>query len=320
MFSGAASFIKQRHPRLYPYLKGLALLLRSARHQFSYCRYLLVLFLKTGQFREHKSRLNGFVLFGDKDHLSAAFYASKENAKRVLSEHDVIERFLPPNPLILDIGAHVGARSLLFSRVRNAQVWAIEPVRDNYDLLVKNIERNAAKNITPFHIGMSDKRGTAFFGTPTRKQGWRYRIAGGTDHALKSLYAKPAMENGQIVNGEFTSIETIDDFMAERGLDRIDFIKIDTEGHDLHVLKGAQGTIEKYAPVIEIEVIDYILQLAGLTVEDVTSYIESLNLYTAYYFEPDSRDVRKIRDGNCPKAVDLLLVPRRNPRAPEQPI
>lgn len=55
-------------------------------------------------------------------------------------------------------------------------------------------------------------------------------------------------------NPTTVQLTTVDDFVAEARLDRLDFIKIDAEGSDFEVLKGARRTVERFRPTILLEI------------------------------------------------------------------
>ena len=57
------------------------------------------------------------------------------------------------NPVILDIGAHIGMASIYFSKIKGARIFAFEPCKKNYKYLVKNTKR--LKNIKTFNYGIS---------------------------------------------------------------------------------------------------------------------------------------------------------------------
>lgn len=281
-------------------------------NKIDYFFYLIELFFKTGQIKNYEANFNDFKIFGDKYHLIPFIISNNKKNLDWNNKINILKYLLPKNPVIVDVGANVGVVSLLYSNIKGSLVYAIEPISSNYNLLLKNINYNKSNNIKPFRIGMSDKNDVVFFGNPTKKQGWRYSFSDSKDKAFSSIYAEKVIKKGKIVNGEYCEIETLDKFIEDNKIEKVNFIKIDTEGHDLYVLKGALTTIRKYIPIIQIEVIDYILQVAGKKVPEVIHYIRSLELYQIYYFVDNSRKLREIKGNIYPKGADLLLLPLEN--------
>lgn len=145
--------------------------------------------------------------------------------------------------VVLDCGANVGYYSVLFSQLaRDGRVYSFEPTA-TYDLLVANLEHNECGNVEPLRVGLGRETGV--------KQEGIFRIWG----------QEPDVEEFQ-----FTSV---DDFVVERGLERLDCIKIDVDSYDFEVLQGAEKTLERLNPWILIEV-NYALRKRG--VEEATVY------------------------------------------------
>jgi len=74
----------------------------------------------------------------------------------------LIEKLAREGKIIIDIGAHIGKYSIIASKINpNAKIYAIEPEKDNFNLLNKNIKLNKVKNIFPIKVALSDKKGVA---------------------------------------------------------------------------------------------------------------------------------------------------------------
>ena len=251
-------------------------------------------------------KINGFLITGDKLHLGGI-----NNTKGLNNGFKIIKKYLPEKPVVIDVGAYIGSYSLKYSAIPDSTIYSIEPLKSNFELLLKNVQYNKISNIKCFQIGVSDTNGKAFFGNPTREQGWRYRFEDAEDKAFNSIYANKVMNESNVINGEECEIVTLDDFIDKNDIKKVDFIKIDAEGHDLNVLKGANKTILKHKPILQVEAIDYILQLAGLTVDDLINYIKTLDLYDIYYFTKNSRSIKKVEGKNYPRGMNLLLIPKK---------
>lgn len=142
---------------------------------------------------------------------------------------------------VFDIGASVGRMSLLFHNIfPQAAIHAFEPSGQSFEQLQK-VARGRAR-IKPVHKAMSSAPGEADLFIQK-------------NHGFNSL--KEGNNNPDPVNGNISeriSITTIDIYCAENGIDYIDFIKSDTEGLDVEVLKGADRMLrEKKIKYIYVE-------------------------------------------------------------------
>jgi len=138
---------------------------------------------------------------------------------------DIVEPAI--GEVVLDIGASVGDTSLWFSKKvgSTGKVYAFEPEPKNFQILLGNIEQNNVKNVTPLNIGLSDREG-------------RMKIVSG---GSASFLAESEGE------AEVT-VTTIDEFVRDNKLPKVDFIKMDVEGHEMNVLRGANETMRAFKP------------------------------------------------------------------------
>lgn len=184
---------------------------------------------------------------------------------------DLIDRLVKPGSTVLDVGAHYGIYSLLASR-KAARVYAFEPVRENYEILRRNVSDNGLKNITAFNEAISDEDGSAEFNIP-----WASDSAGFYEHpnaeSIKKVTVKTARIDSQITE------------------QNISFIKIDTEGHELHVLDGLRETLRnnKQATML-IELNPECLENAGSSAEGLIEKIISLG-YDVFALHEATRDM-----------------------------
>jgi FkbM family methyltransferase len=155
---------------------------------------------------------------------------------------DEVKRvYLQPKPgdVVIDAGAHYGFYSLLASRLVEDKglVLSFEPAPINYQRLLTNIKINNACNVKAFKMALGDKDGRAklFLSKAT-----------GT-HSIITPKISEKYEN--TVNVRMRKIDTM---VQELVLKRVDLIKIDTEGAELMILKGARQTLTKFKPKLTI--------------------------------------------------------------------
>jgi FkbM family methyltransferase len=150
------------------------------------------------------------------------------------------------NDVFVDVGAHIGSYAIPIAK--NAQkVIAFEPNKDSFDLLTKNIALNHLTNIEAHNIAVSKKRGAVSF-----------------IYGHESIYSM-IMDSDQGTNVEVTEnakpnnnnihlVNTTDLDSALSKEDRVDWIKIDVEGHEVDALEGTIQTIRIHKPKIIIEI------------------------------------------------------------------
>lgn len=125
-----------------------------------------------------------------------------------------------------NVGAHVGLYSLLLAPVF-ARVHCFEPAQDSFGLLVRNVAINNLSHVEVHQQAVSDSHGYATL------------LVDGPFSGTARLSAEHNGES-RVVTVETT---TIDDVLDP--LETLTFLKIDTEGHELEVLRGARRTLER---------------------------------------------------------------------------
>jgi FkbM family methyltransferase len=169
----------------------------------------------------------------------------------------VLQRWVTPEAVVFDVGGHAGQFAKLFAKMaRRGQVYSFEPGGYPRSILRLAIAANRLGNITIVSKGLGDQSGTLTLNTPLKPGGVR-RF--GVAHLGQHAETQPAKT-------EVVPITTIDLFAAERGIERLDFIKLDVEGWELRVLSGGAETSESRRPAMLIELVDAHLARAGDTV------------------------------------------------------
>jgi len=133
--------------------------------------------------------------------------------------------------IVFDIGAYIGDTALWFSKAVGPQgkVYAFEPEPSNFERLKANLKHNKVTNVIPLRLALSENEG-------------EMQIAGGEGC---SEITEAAGDNSVMVT-------TVDKFVETNKLPRVDFIKMDVEGHELKVLAGARETIKNFKPSLAL--------------------------------------------------------------------
>jgi FkbM family methyltransferase len=150
------------------------------------------------------------------------------------SEQDLFRQGIRPGWFVVDAGASVGAHTLVFSRSvgRAGHVVAFEPQRGLFQVLCGNMALNSITNVECRHEALGEKAGQ--IRVPPLDYGQEANISGlvlGGDR------------------GDEVPVITIDSL----NLPRCDFLKIDVEGMELAVLRGARQTIRERRPILYLD-------------------------------------------------------------------
>ena len=133
--------------------------------------------------------------------------------------------------LCLDIGANIGNHALFFAP-HFTQVLAFEPNPRTFALLQLNA--TLASNVRCFNVGLSDAAGRAQLAVPADNIGMATLQPGGT---------------GQAVACELQRLDDLPELAGQR----VALVKIDVEGHEAAVLRGARAMLERDRPVVVFE-------------------------------------------------------------------
>jgi FkbM family methyltransferase len=158
----------------------------------------------------------------------------------------VLEPHVPVGGTFVDVGAHIGWYSLNAAKAVGPQgrVIAIEPDHETLRKLRDNIRASGAEAvIVVVPVACYDAETTLPFYSAPR-----------TNTGESSLDFAAASQEGPITASYPVRARRLDDILREVGVTRVDAVKIDVEGAELHVLKGAVQTLDRFRPEISVEV------------------------------------------------------------------
>lgn len=174
------------------------------------------------------------------------------------------------NFTIIDIGANVGLMTLQFAKlVPNGKVYSFEPTFYALDRLKKNLALNPdlAKNVTVINSFVSEKSSA----NPGIVAYSSWKVNGERDSSDHPVHL------GTPKNAEGVPSTSLNDFVENEKIEKIDFIKIDTDGHEYEVFKGAEKAIAKYRPKIIFEIGLYVMEEKNISFEFYYDYFTKLN-------------------------------------------
>lgn len=182
------------------------------------------------------------VAGSDSDDYYRAFRSGADITDSVLL---AIRPFVADDAVCLDVGANIGLYSLALAALApRGRVYAFEPSPGSFDYLRHNVDDNGLANVESFKLALgAQAAGTVHFHDIPFFTAGSFTVDDDsflTSEALGSNYFEaPAT--------------TLDAFVAEHGLNRVDLVKIDVEGAELSVLDGAKETLSTMRPKVVLE-------------------------------------------------------------------
>lgn len=154
-------------------------------------------------------------------------------------------RLIRNDSVVFDLGANSGWYSVLPGlKYPNSKIYAFEPSPNNFKRLKLNVELNALKNVSIFQLAIGDsEKAIDFFDSPRDQLSY-------VSSAVLGFGQKFHDESWVKISVPQT---TLDSFCKSEQISRLDIIKIDVEGYEVNVLKGALNVIKQYRPIIQIE-------------------------------------------------------------------
>jgi len=200
--------------------------------------------------------------------------------------HDRLYSLCKPGYYVLDIGANIGDVLLHIAQKigPSGKVWAFEPDPENYSNCLSNVGLNKFKNIQLVNIGMGNSDTESYLDSPYSQNSGMKRVS---------------------TDGVRIRLETLDGYLRNNNIPKVDIIKIDVEGFEFNVLKGGIGTIRDFRPTLFIELDDKYLNTYGSSAEEVIDFLRKFN-YSITTAE-DNLELKRVEDlANC--HLDIICV------------
>jgi len=168
----------------------------------------------------------------------------------------------------IDIGANIGTYSLALSREAK-QIYALEPEKNNYSNLIRNVKFAKIKNIVPIKnaVGSSNKTGAKLY-IHKDDAGW---------HSLTLRYPGKTQK---------VNLVTVDSLVKKYNIKNIGLVKIDVEGAEPEVLSGSINVFKKFHSPVLIELNRPRLEISGYNINIIYSFFKKLN-YLPYLLQRD---------------------------------
>lgn len=175
---------------------------------------------------------------------------------------DELMNIVKPGMNMLDIGTNIGSTLLQFAKLtgENGFVYGFEPDPINYQICLNNVQLNSFKNLVVANIGLGNEKGAYSLVVDTEGNRGGNRI---------KLHADTGKTNTLV------QVEKLDDWIKQKMITQIDLIKIDVEGFEYNVLKGADETLRRFLPVLFIELDDTNLRALNSSAAELVTLLQN---------------------------------------------
>ena len=196
---------------------------------------------------------------------------------------------------MFDIGANAGDYSALFEDlVGPGNLFIVEPLPLLYHKLKRKFRQSRV-----FKLALSDREATENMRIPFLA-GYPYDT-----RATLNQHLEPGQTGTQTVSA---NLSTLDSLVASLGLAKVGFLKIDVEGHELAVLKGARNVLRYFKPLILIEAE---ARHHSFSLSVIFEFIEGFG-YAGYYLDPSRLELREVKDFDCSRDQSLSRLQERD--------
>lgn len=198
-----------------------------------------------------------------------------------LDKHKAIRAFFPAGGVFIDVGANKGDFSLAAAKIAGDKgtVFSFEPEPENCGWIEKSVRLNGYKNIFLHQVALGNENGSAPFYLG-KKSGWHTLLTNQERRSKKVIDVR---------------VRTLDSLLKEISFNKkIDMIKIDVEGSEMMVLRGAEETLKANKDIVLL--VD-IHPRMGVIAEEVCKFLISLGFSVFQEKEPFNVPVENYSTG-----------------------
>ena len=218
---------------------------------------------------------------------------------------EIFRAVLTAGGVAVDVGANVGWHTLLMARLvgESGRVLAAEANPSVRARLHEHLSMNSLRHVEVIPYAIADDEGTVPFHAPEADD-----LGAGDGHMISASGA----DDRRIIPVEMRTLDTV---CAAAKITRLDLIKIDVEGFEWPVLKGAEETVAKFRPHIVFEYIDEYAHRGGGTPEALGDFFER---HRYRLFATGRIWAEAVQLQRWPSAANIWAIPSPDPGSPAQ--
>ena len=186
------------------------------------------------------------------------YYGFREKSKELLLES------IKENDTVIDVGANVGEISLRAANIvgnKVGKIYSFEPDLIKFNRFLNNIKINAVKNITPINKGLGNVDGV-----------FNLSVVDENNRGMNRI-----VESNESLNTSKIEVTILDNYIKLKNITRVDLIKIDTEGFEMNVIKGAKDLLKRFRPILFIELDEKNLIDQNSSPKEIIKHLINLN-------------------------------------------
>lgn len=207
---------------------------------------------------------------------------------------------LGPGMTFVDVGANIGLYTLLAAHLvgPGGSVVAVEPSPREQMSLRRNLALNGQFAVRVRTEALGQAGGTAILHVTD------------AEHAGQNTLGRPRYTDTNVIEEIEVPITTLDSLVDEEGLERIDAVKVDVEGAEELVLRGAEASLRCFRPLVLLELQDPSLRTLGSSAKRVLSLLESLEYsLVGYSVQTGKPEPGPLRDGQATDSPNVVACP-----------
>ncbi|MFC2162046.1 FkbM family methyltransferase [Candidatus Altiarchaeota archaeon] len=146
-----------------------------------------------------------------------------------------------PHHVVVDVGGHIGTFAVpMAKKVPRGKVYSIEPGKESYSILEKNVLLNGLGNVSLHNLALTDYQGTARLYHAPDNETWGDSITNPEGEA------------------EEVRADTLENFLEENNIEKVDFMKVNCEGAEFEIIQSStKDTLSKISLLLILYHCDY---------------------------------------------------------------
>jgi FkbM family methyltransferase len=209
-----------------------------------------------------------------------------------------VSQSLATGMTMIDVGANMGVYSMFASKLvgESGLVVAVEPSTRDFQRLASHVTLNGLHNVRCLQVAASDDSKEAILKIASDRN---------SGHNTFGNFSYATVEG---VGEEIVQTRSLDSLVVAQGLQRVDLIKIDVEGHELRVLAGAVETLTHFRPRVLIEIFEEALCHQGASAEAVLTFLEQHG-YVLHEFSHTSGELVPLSRSRSNESRNVVALP-----------